>query len=151
MLCRSSLGGDDARGRVSISPRPLNALAKLAGCWILLTAVGAEAGVLRAPDPAAGPKASMPRLGQPLPEPIPGSGPRLLLASGKGVAPFLISAGFEASHPNPFTLVGNRTGLANATRLEILDGEAWLTTIPTSPQPTGLAAFQGQGSSVASR
>jgi hypothetical protein len=95
--------------------------------------------------------ASMHRLAQASPEPIPGQGPRLLLALGRGAAPVLIGAGAEASHPNPFTLVGNRTGLANATRLEILDGEAWLATTPTSPRPTGLAAFQDPGSSIASQ
>lgn len=151
MLCRSSPLGTRARALFSVSLHQLSILAKLTGCLFFVTAVGAEAGVLQATDRAAGPMESMHRLAQGSAESIPGQGPRLLLALGRGADPVLIGAGAEASHPNPFTLVGNRTGLANANRLEILDGEAWLATTPTGPRPTGLAAFQDLGSSIASR
>lgn len=151
MRYRSSPLGNHPRSPFPISARQPSAWASLAGCLILATAVGAEAGVPQAPDRAVVPMGSKHRLMTESADPIVGQRPRLVLVSGRGVAPVLLSVGAEASHPNPFTLVGNRTGLANATRLQIRDGEAWLTTPPTRPHPTGLAAFQDQGSSIASR
>lgn len=82
---------------------------------------------------------------------VPGEGVRLVLAADRGAVAILLGAGPEARHDNPFTLVGNRTGLETAARAETRDGETWLVPASQDDRAIGLAALQGGGSSVASR
>lgn len=77
---------------------------------------------------------------------------RLVMSAGRTAKPVFEGAG--QGHRNPFTLVGNRTGLQDVARAEIRNGETWLVPAPISESPareTGLAAFQGGGSYIASR
>ena len=78
------------------------------------------------------------------------TGVRLVLTASRGAAPILLGAEPEATPGNPFSLVGNRTGLETSSRTEIRNGEVWLVSAPAEPSAVGLAAFQGGGSSVAS-
>lgn len=53
----------------------------------------------------------------------------------------------EAAEPtaqnNPFTLVGNRSGLENATQTEVRGGEVWLTGEPRNHSPADAGGTQG--------
>lgn len=77
---------------------------------------------------------------------------RLVLSAGRGSKP--VVQGDGPGHRNPYTLVGNRTGLQDVARTEIRNGETWLVPAPfreSIVRETGLAAFQGGGSYIASR
>jgi hypothetical protein len=100
--------------------------------------------------PFPGPVAGLPA--QAASVPAPQGGVRLVLSARGGSAPKVLGENPGAGHRHPFTLVGNRSGLESAVRIEVRDGETWLAAGPTFPgRETGLAAFQAEASSVASR
>lgn len=77
---------------------------------------------------------------------------RLVMSAGRLPKPVVEGGG--PGHRNPFTLVGNRTGLENVAQAEVRNGETWLVPGSVSDTPVreiGLASFQGGGSYIASR
>ena len=77
---------------------------------------------------------------------------RLVMSAGRLSKPVVEGGG--PGHRNPFTLVGNRTGLENVAQAEVRNGETWLVPGSVSDTPVreiGLASFQGGGSYIASR
>lgn len=145
--------------------RQLAAGVGLAGCMIVASAGNAQAGSL--PGLAGGPCRAMASAAPLAASPcrmasldrgasaqrpsdiVPGAGVRLVLTADRGAAAVVLGAGPDADHSNPFTLVGNRTGLETAARTEIRDGETWLVAAEAEPRAVGLAALQEGASSVA--
>lgn len=82
-------------------------------------------------------------------DPSAGSVVRLALTTDRSAPRIVQGAPAGAGRHNPYTLVGNRIGLEFAAPVERRDGEIWL--VPAPARATGLAAFQGGASSVASR
>ena len=78
----------------------------------------------------------------------PGGRMGLDLSEDVPVAPALmvrtnwVEAGQPVAQDNPFTLVGNRAGLVNATQTEVRGGEVWLTTDPEPPVTRGTGTAQ---------
>lgn len=117
----------------------------LAACLVIAAPPRAEAGGSASPPPAPQ------EAGR-----LPGDGAaqvvRVSLRAGRDTPPRLHGAERLEPHGNPFTLVGNRSGLQNAARTAQFGGETWLVpeAAPQGDRETGLTAFQGGASSVAS-
>ena len=130
----------------------------LAASLVIAGASGAEAAVRPlSRDPAcaasAGSCAKAPAIRRtpaaPAADAALGSAARLILTADRSVPRVLEGAAPGVRHGNPFTLVGNRTGLESAAHVEVRGGETWL--VPAPVRATGLATFQDGASSVASR
>lgn len=167
MSFHSAPRGSQPRPALPGALRPLGAGIGLAAFIMAAGAASAEAGGLTplgaaacgpaafaAPSRATACRLASLERGSPARGPAdaaPGDGVRLVLAANRGAAAMLLGAGPDARHDNPFTLVGNRTGLETAARVETRDGETWLVPASEDNRAIGLAALQGGGSSVASR